>query len=127
MQINRIIPMSERSDPSRAREVLDVRLTEALSGDAPLSLKDGDRIQLFSITDINDNVVEINGAVDQPGNFELSPEIQTIRDLVLAADSLRENAYIGQAELIRTNEDLSQTYLTIDLEAALLQVIPTKT
>ena len=119
MQINRIIPMSERSDPSRAREVLDVRLTEALSGDAPLNLKDGDRIQLFSITDINDNVVEINGAVDQPGNFELSPELQTIRDLVLAADSLRENAYIGQAELIRTNEDLSQTYVTIDLEAAL--------
>ena len=50
MQINRIIPMFERSDPSRAREVLDVRLTEALSGDAPLNRKDGDRIQLFSIT-----------------------------------------------------------------------------
>ena len=71
---------------------------------------DGDRIQLFSITDINDQVVEITGAVDQPGTFELSEKLQTIRDLVVAADSLRENAYIGQAELIRTNEDLTQSY-----------------
>ena len=80
---------------------------------------DGDRIQLFSITDINDQVVQINGAVDQPGTFELNQKLQTIRDLVLAADSLKENAYTGQAELIRTNDDLTQSYFTIDLAEAI--------
>ncbi len=118
-QINRIIPMAERSDASRAREVLDFNLNEALTGTTPLTLVEGDRIQLFSITDINDQVVEINGAVDQPGTFELSEKLQTIRDLVLAADSLRENAYSGQAELIRTNEDLTQSYFTINLAEAI--------
>ena len=37
---------------------------------------------------------------------------------MLAADSLRENAYTGQAELIRTNEDLTQSYFTINLAEA---------
>ena len=118
-QINRIIPMAERSDASRAREVLDFNLNEVFTGTTPLTLVEGDRIQLFSITDINDQVVEINGAVDQPGTFELSQKLQTIRDLVLAADSLRENAYTGQAELIRTNEDLTQSYFTINLAEAI--------
>lgn len=119
LQVNRIIPMAERSDASRAREVLDFNLNEVLTGNTPLTLVDGDRIQLFSITDINDQVVEINGAVDQPGTFELSEKLQTIRDLVLAADSLRENAYTGQAELIRTNKDLAQSYFTINLAEAI--------
>ena len=118
-QVNRIIPMAERSDASRAREVLDFNLNEVLTGTTPLTLVEGDRIQLFSITDINDQVVEITGAVDQPGTFELSEKLQTIRDLVLAADSLRENAYTGQAELIRTNEDLTQSYFTLNLAEAI--------
>lgn len=118
-QINRIIPMSERKDASRAREVLDFNLNEVLSGTIPIELVNEDRIQLFSITDINDNIVEISGAVDQPGTFELSEKLQTIRDLVLAADSLRENSYSGQAELIRTNDDLTQSYFTINLAEAM--------
>ena len=111
--------MAERGDASRAREVLDFNLNEVLTGTTSLTLVEGDRIQLFSITDINDQVVEINGAVDQPGTFELSKKLQTIRDLVLAADSLRENAYTGQAELIRTNDNLTQSYFTINLAEAM--------
>lgn len=118
-QVNRIIPMAQRTNASRARVVLDFNLNEVLTGTTPLTLVEGDRIQLFSITDINDQVVEITGAVDQPGTFELSERLQTIRDLVLAADSLRENAYTGQAELIRTNEDLTQSYFTINLAEAI--------
>ena len=118
-QINRIIPMEERSDASRAREILDFNLNDVLTGNIPITLVDGDRIQLFSITDINDQVVEINGAVDQPGTFELNQELQTIRDLILAADGLSENAYLGQAELIRTNDDLTQSYFTVNLAEAI--------
>ena len=118
-QINRIIPIEERSDASRAREILDFNLNDVLTGNIPITLVDGDRIQLFSITDINDQVVEINGAVDQPGTFELNQELQTIRDLILAADGLSENAYLGQAELIRTNDDLTQSYFTVNLAEAI--------
>tara|TARA_B100000989_G_scaffold295884_1_gene277872 strand:- start:2408 stop:5152 length:2745 start_codon:yes stop_codon:yes gene_type:complete len=118
-QINRIIPMAERSDASRAREILDFNLNDVLTGNIPITLVDGDRIQLFSITDINDQVVEINGAVDQPGTFELNQELQTIRDLILAADGLSENAYLGQAELIRTNDDLTQSYFNVNLAEAI--------
>ena len=118
-QINRIIPMEERSDASRAREILDFNLNDVLTGNIPITLVDGDRIQLFSITDINDQVVEINGAVDQPGTFELNQELQTIRDLILVADGLSENAYLGQAELIRTNDDLTQSYFTVNLAEAI--------
>ncbi len=119
MQIKRIVPMPVRTDPSRAREVLDFSLREVLNGEQSITLVDGDRIQLFSITEIIDNIVEINGAVDQPGTFELSEDLRTIRDLILASDSLREDAYMGQAELLRINDDLTQTYLTFDLASAL--------
>ena len=118
-QVNRIIPIAERSDASRARQVLDFNLNMVLAESTPLTLVDGDSIQLFSITDINDQVVKIHGAVDQPGTYELDQKLQTVRDLVLAADSLRGDAYTGQAELIRTNQDLTQSYFTINLAEAL--------
>ena len=70
--------MAQRS-ASRARGV-DFNLNEVLTGTSS-HFGGGDRIQLFSITDINDQVVEITGAVDQPGTFELRRKFKPFETL----------------------------------------------
>lgn len=114
--VNRIIPLMERKDPSIARTVIDYNLQEVLNGSADFNLLDGDIIEILNISDRLEDVVYIQGAVYQPGAYQLSPEVQTVRDLILAADSLMGDAYIDQLELVRTNEDLSKDFFSIDYE-----------
>ncbi len=118
-QIRRIIPFEERNDPSDAREVLDNSLREIISGNEEFYLQDGDKVTIFSITDVLDNIVRIEGAVDQPGVYQLSDTLRTIRDLVLAADSLTGDAFLQKAEIIRTNEDSTQTFISLDLRSVM--------
>lgn len=118
-QIRRILPFEERTDPSEARAVLDNSLREIISGSTKFDLQDGDKVRIFSITDVLDNVVRIEGAVDQPGVYQLSDTIRTVRDLVLAADSLTGDAFLQKAEIIRTNEDSTQTFISLDLRSVM--------
>ncbi len=114
--VNRIIPLTERKDPSIARTVIDYNLQEVLAGSAGFTLLDGDNVEILDISDRLENVVYIEGAVYQPGAYQLSSEVQTIKDLIIAADSLQGDAYVDQLELVRTNEDLSKDFFSIDYE-----------
>lgn len=114
-QISRVIPIEERTDPSFAREILDYPLKEVLSGEREVKLFDQDKVRLFRISDVSDDFVQISGLVNQPGTYELSEEIQTVRDLVLAADSLQDDAFLGRAILTRTNDDSTTTIYSVVL------------
>ncbi len=46
-QIERIVPFTERTDPSIARQVIDLSLAEVLEGRSAITLRDGDRAGLF--------------------------------------------------------------------------------
>ncbi|MEQ8523454.1 SLBB domain-containing protein [Gracilimonas sp.] len=115
-QISRVIPIEERLDPSFAREILDYPLKEVLSGQREVKLFDQDKVKLFKISEVSDDYVQISGLVNQPGTYELSGQIQTVRDLVLAADSLQDDAFIGRAILTRTNDDSTTTIYSVVLE-----------
>ncbi len=118
-QIRRVIPFNERTDPSIARELIDRSLKEDLNNNTTINFNDGDEVRILSITDILPNVVEINGGVYQPGSYSISENIRTISDLILAADSLRDNAYTLKADLVRTNPNNTQSFISINLIAAL--------
>lgn len=121
-QVNRIIPISERKDPSVARVVLDYNLEEVLSGNKPFNLIDGDEITIFDISDRLEEVAYIDGAVYQPGPFQIGGEVITVKDIILAADSLTGDAYLEKGELIRTNEDLTKTFISLNIVDILADV-----
>lgn len=118
-QVSRIVPMEKRKHPSLAREVLDFSLKEAKDGQTYIPLRDKDRVEIFEISEVSDDIVEISGIVNQPGTYALSENIQTVRDLVLAADSLRDDAFVKRSVLTRTHPDSTTTIFSINIEEAL--------
>ena len=118
-QIERIVPFDQRTDPSIAREVLDLSLADVLNGLEDVELRDGDVISIFGISDRIDNSVTIAGAVFQPGRYQLTPALRTVRDLILSADGLMEKAFVGTASLIRVRDDFTEQQITLDLSDVL--------
>ncbi len=118
-QIERIVPIGERSDPSIAREILDLSLSDALNGVEDVDLRDGDVISIFGISDRIKNSVTIAGAVFQPGRYQLTAAMITVRDLILSADGLMEEAFVGTASLVRVRDDFTDQQITLDLKGVL--------
>ncbi len=118
-QVNRITPIEKRVDPSLAREVLDFNLNDALSGTIDVELTDGDQVSLFNISSISDQYVRITGAVNQPGTYGLDQSISNVKDLIMKADSLRDDALTGIALITRTRDDSTKISFSINLALAL--------
>ena len=70
-QIDRIVPFEEREKLGMDRIILDVDLSKIIKTKENFEIRDGDRVQIFSILDIRLNSVEISGAVTRPGTYEL--------------------------------------------------------
>ncbi|MCS4114571.1 SLBB domain-containing protein [Salinibacter ruber] len=125
-QIERIVPPSEREDPSVAREVLDASLQAARADTAQVPLADGDRVKVLSLTEAQDQAVkarvdaaEVTGAVFQPGQYEIGGPVRTVKDLIEQADGLTGDAYRQQADLVRIGDTLSETSRSLDLQAVM--------
>ena len=78
----------------------------------------GDIIQVSKILDRFQNRVKLSGAVFRPDVYELK-EGMRISDLIQRADGLREDAYLGRAQLIRLKPNLLKELITINLSKAL--------
>ena len=55
---------------------VDINLNRIINGEEEFALLDGDRINIFSITDMRQNVVEIYGAVTRPGRYDLGDSLK---------------------------------------------------
>lgn len=80
------------------------------------NVQDGDSIYVDSIQVTYSNMVEVRGAVYRPGQFQIGQDINTVKDLVIAAGGLKEDAFMNRALLNRTNQDKTLTNKTIDLK-----------
>jgi len=78
----------------------------------------GDIIQISKILDRFQNRVKLSGAVFRPDFYELT-EGMRISDLIQKADGLKEDAYIGRAQLIRLKPNLLKELVSINLSKAL--------
>lgn len=81
------------------------------------TLQDGDSINVNPGLNLYENRVSIEGAVFRPGFFEVGKEIKTVKDLIIKAGGLRENAFLGRAVLTRERDDLRYETLSINLGA----------
>ena len=87
-------------------------------------LLDGDSIYVDSIIPRFSNMVEIKGAVFHPGMYEKGASINTVYDLVEAADGLREDAFTARAVMHRRKEDRRLEVLPIDIEGIMTGRVP---
>ena len=105
VQVDRVIPFSERTKGGIERRVLDVDFRSILNENKDFTLEDGDSISVFSILEGRQNVVLLTGSVVRPGYYELE-KTPTIRSLIQAADGLLPRTYLDFAHLVRYNSDL---------------------
>ena len=131
-QVERVIPFSEREDPRIVRRVLDYDLREVLSGTVKVDLADGDEVTIFSIPG-SENLaslsrvqsVFIDGAVFNPGRYQLSDSLTTVRSLIEQANGLTGDAHFGRMELIRLTDQLRREVISLNLND-ILEDIPTQ-
>ena len=104
-------------DPGSARVLRDINVKDATQV-ASTPLYDGDEVDVFSVRSDIANRVTIEGAVDQVGDYALSPGM-TVADLISRARGTRYNAYTKRADLYRWNDDDTLTLIPVDLDKAM--------
>lgn len=87
-------------------------------------LKDGDSLYVDSVIPRFSNVAEVRGAVFHPGQYQMDGSIKTVRQLIKAADGLREDAFLKRAVMHRQKEDLTMEALSVDIEGIMAGTTP---
>lgn len=80
------------------------------------TVSDEDLVEIDSIRARFKNRVEVRGAAKHPGLFELGGKIQSVRELLIAAEGLSEDAYEGRAIMHRENPDLTISMVSVDIQ-----------
>lgn len=114
-QIDRVLPFDERERSGMDRVFVDVDLRKVIQSNEKFSLKENDKIQIFSVREVRQNVVTISGAVSRPGGYDLGDSL-TLGDLIDKADGLLGSAYMDRADIIRIKSDFSEKLIKIDLK-----------
>lgn len=83
------------------------------------ALHDGDSVFVDSVIPRFSNMVEINGAVFYPGQYECGKKIKTVRELIDAAGGVREDAFLNRAVLHHHNYDNTISAQSINLAGIL--------
>ena len=88
------------------------------------TLADGDSIYVDSVVARYANMVEVRGAVFHSGMYELGSHICSVRDLINAAEGLREDAFTNRAVMHRQKEDLTLEVLPVDIKGIMQGEVP---
>ena len=116
-QIERIVPFERRTGIMHSKEVKEFRLGSVSNGKPeiyPVTIKDGDIVSVFPISNILINYVNITGAVLLPGKYALKEDM-TLGDLIRETGGVLPEAYLNKIHLIRINPDLTTKLFDLDL------------
>lgn len=80
-------------------------------------MQDGDSVVVSTVIDRYTNRVEITGCVMHPDYYELGEDIATVKQLVLKAEGLKENAFTQRAIITRTKDNLDLEIIPINIGA----------
>jgi protein involved in polysaccharide export with SLBB domain len=106
--------------PGTARVLKDVDLRD-MSQSKKIPLYDGDTVDVFSVRSTLVNSVTIEGAIDQPGDYALTPGLR-VADLLQRARGVLPEAYPTRADLYRWNPNNTLSLIPINLDQALAGV-----
>ena len=88
------------------------------------NLNDGDSVYVDSVVARYSNMVEVRGAVMHPGMFQIGGNISSVRDLILAAEGLSEDAFVNRAVMHREREDKSLEVIPVNVKDILQGTVP---
>lgn len=117
-QIDRIVPFKNREELGMDRMYTDVNLEQVLNAENEFLLQDGDHIQVFSVMNIRQNIVELRGAVNRPGRYDLGDSLK-LSELIKKADGLLGDAYLERVDIVRIKPDLTEELIKLNLGQAL--------
>ena len=103
-QIVRTLP------PQDERQAIFVNLAAALNGDESqnIALQERDQIVVYSKDELNLRAkVEISGRVNRPGKYFFFDGM-TLRDLILMAGNVTQDAYLGNIEVARYSPQIDK-------------------
>ncbi len=83
-------------------------------------LKDGDVVSVRPNNDRFVNKVSIAGPVWRPGTYSINDTMQTLRQLLVVAGGLREDAYLEKAFITRLAEDRTKEQVSFALKDVIL-------
>jgi protein involved in polysaccharide export with SLBB domain len=104
---------------AKERRILDVSENLFESFD----LHSGDSLNVETILDRFENIVSIQGAVMREGEFSLDTS-PTLLKLIENAQGLREDAFVGRINVLRTNPDLTINSISLNLTDVINKVTP---
>jgi protein involved in polysaccharide export with SLBB domain len=109
----------DRVDKNDYRLLKDINIADSLSRiKNDLILCDGDKVTIPSIYDFHANTIYLTGHVKHPGALGLSDSMK-IFQLLAGGDQLRENAYLGRADLYRHEPDGKKSVVAVSLDSIL--------
>lgn len=86
-------------------------------------LEDGDVLTVDSVLNRFENLVEVRGAVYREGLYQLSGEVNTVKQLIKKAEGVRGDAFLNRAVISREYEDLTREMISVDLKGLLNGVV----
>ena len=87
-------------------------------------LQDGDSLMVDSVIPYYDNRIIISGAVWRPGEYELSPDVHTVKQLIEQASGLKGDEFVGRAQITRLNPDFTSSVIAINIVDILNGKVP---
>ena len=115
VQIERILPPTQRGTGGRDRVVLDVASSELATGSGPaLALQAGDVVRVFPVADRVRNRVTVLGNVYAPGAQGFSGQLR-LSDALRVAGGVKPDTYLGQVLVTRLRPDSSRVQLRAEL------------
>lgn len=82
------------------------------------NMQTGDAVMVSKVLNRFSNRVELRGAVMRPGEYELTPGM-TLKQLILKAEGLREDAYKIRGSISRLRDDFQPQSLSFDVAGIL--------
>lgn len=82
-------------------------------------MQDGDTLSVDSVIPFYENRLVVTGSVWRPGEYELSSNLHTVKQLISQAGGLKGDEFTGRAQLTRLNPDFTTTILAIDVRGIL--------
>ncbi|MCD8137702.1 MAG: SLBB domain-containing protein [Parabacteroides gordonii] len=87
-------------------------------------MMDADSLMVDSVIPFYENRLTITGAVWRPGEYELNPTVNSVKELVKQAAGLKGDEFAGRAQITRLNEDFTTTVIAVDIRGILSGVSP---
>jgi polysaccharide export outer membrane protein len=115
VQIDRIVPPTERAGLGRERMVIDIESPELATGTGPaFPLAPGDVVFVFAIPEREGNRVQVEGNVWTPGRVGFTPGL-TLAQALRRAGGLKPDTYLGQVLISRLQADSTRIQLRATL------------